>query len=257
MAYALGAARGGRGEDAAPPASRRRAHDGAPIEERLKEGRELLVQVVREGFGAKGPRHLLHHAPGPLSRSRSAGCRSAASRGASTTRASASGCARSSPRSRLRTADSSCARQGRAPTPRRFEPTPGSSSTPGRRSRGPPNGFPRRASCTPIWTCSSAPARRPRASFDRVIVDDEAMHRAGRTYLRELDPQLCARIARHVGDEPLFDATGVAQEIEKALKPRVWLSSGGHDRHRADGGPGHRSTSTPENSWRAPPEGRC
>ena len=53
------------------------------------------------------------------------------------------------------------------------------------------------------------------------------MHRAGRTYLRELDPQLCARIARHVGDEPLFDATGVAQEIEKALKPRVWLSSGG------------------------------
>jgi ribonuclease G len=34
-------------------------------------------------------------------------------------------------------------------------------------------------------------------------------------------------LSRHPGPEPLFDATGVTQDVEKALRPRVWLKSGG------------------------------
>jgi ribonuclease G len=53
------------------------------------------------------------------------------------------------------------------------------------------------------------------------------MHRAGREYLREIDPQLASRLQQHVGTQSLFDETEVSQDIEKALRPRVWLGSGG------------------------------
>src|SRR4029077_18339846 len=64
-------------------------------------------------------------------------------------------------------------------------------------------------------------------SLSKVVVDDEGMYLAGLDYLRDIDPPLAARLRRHVGPESLFDATGVSQEIEKALRPRVWLKSGG------------------------------
>jgi len=67
----------------------------------------------------------------------------------------------------------------------------------------------------------------PSGSLSRVVVDDERMHRAGREYLGETDPQLAARLHRHLGPESLFDATDVSVDIDKALRPRVWLSSGG------------------------------
>ena len=60
-----------------------------------------------------------------------------------------------------------------------------------------------------------------------MVVDDEEMYVAGLDYLREIDPPLASRLRLHVGGESLFDATGVSQEIEKALRPRVWLRSGG------------------------------
>jgi hypothetical protein len=121
------------------------------------------VQVVREGFGAKGPRvtsfitlpgrYLVHapqaafrgvsrriHDPGERQRLREIVAALPPAYGGFIVRTAGQG------------ADAAA-----------FRPTPGSSSTPGRRSRGPPNGFPRRASCTPIWTCSSAPCATPRA----------------------------------------------------------------------------------------------
>jgi ribonuclease G len=67
----------------------------------------------------------------------------------------------------------------------------------------------------------------PSESFDSVVVDDEQMHRVGREYLREIDPPLASRLRLHMGPEPLFDTAGVSQDIEKALRRRVWLSSGG------------------------------
>jgi ribonuclease G len=67
----------------------------------------------------------------------------------------------------------------------------------------------------------------PYASLSRVVVDDERMYRAGLDYLQELDPLLASRLQRHVGPASLFDTTDVSQDIEKALRSRVWLSSGG------------------------------
>jgi len=67
----------------------------------------------------------------------------------------------------------------------------------------------------------------PGAAWQRVVVDDEALHREGIDYLRELDPEMAGRLERHLGAEPLFMSAGVTGDIEKALRPRVWLRSGG------------------------------
>src|SRR5207344_2408484 len=67
----------------------------------------------------------------------------------------------------------------------------------------------------------------PGSSLSKVVVDDEGMYTAGLDYLREIDPPLASRLRLHAGAESLFDETGVSQEIEKALRPRVWLKSGG------------------------------
>jgi ribonuclease G len=53
------------------------------------------------------------------------------------------------------------------------------------------------------------------------------MYDAGTEYLKALDSPLAARFHRHLGADSLFDATGVSQDIEKSLRPRVWLRSGG------------------------------
>jgi ribonuclease G len=65
------------------------------------------------------------------------------------------------------------------------------------------------------------------ASVERIVVDEEELLLEGRAYLADLDPAFAARLVRHAGAEPLFDATGVTQDLEKALRPRVWLKSGG------------------------------
>jgi ribonuclease G len=67
----------------------------------------------------------------------------------------------------------------------------------------------------------------PGAAWDRIVVDDERLYRAGTDYLRELDSPLASRIHWHQGVESLFDATDVNQDIERAIRPRVWLRSGG------------------------------
>ena len=41
-------------------------------------------------------------------------------------------------------------------------------------------------------------------------------------------PQLAGRVKRWDKDEPIFEATGIEKEIEKALRRRVWLKSGGY-----------------------------
>ncbi len=41
-------------------------------------------------------------------------------------------------------------------------------------------------------------------------------------------PQLADRVKQWDKDQPIFEATGIEREIEKALRRRVWLKSGGY-----------------------------
>ncbi len=63
---------------------------------------------------------------------------------------------------------------------------------------------------------------------DEIVLDDPALHAAARDYLVELAPALVARLRLHTGPETLLRAYGVDEEMQRALKSRVWLRSGGY-----------------------------
>jgi ribonuclease G len=201
---------------------------GPPIQDRLKEGRELVVQVVREALGGKGPRvtcfialpgRYLVHAPQASFRGVSRRIRDPEEKqrlrdilaalpesfGGFIVRTAGEGAGASAfeadARFLVETWTAIAAKIGRTPAPSLLHAD------------------------LDLFLRSLRDA--PTASLGRVVVDDERMHRAGRDYLREIDPELASRLHRHLGPDSLFDATGVSQDIEKALRPRVWLNSGG------------------------------
>jgi ribonuclease G len=47
-------------------------------------------------------------------------------------------------------------------------------------------------------------------------------------YANTLVPQLASRVKRYEGKQPIFETTGIEKEIDKALRRRVWLKSGGY-----------------------------
>jgi ribonuclease G len=66
------------------------------------------------------------------------------------------------------------------------------------------------------------------AEFEAIIVDDENLQRRLRNYLRAVAPGQEDRVTLHRAEKPLFAAHGVDDEIRKAMKRRVELPSGGY-----------------------------
>jgi len=66
------------------------------------------------------------------------------------------------------------------------------------------------------------------ADVEEIVIDAEEEHRRAVEYAEALVPALAHRIRLHTGREPLFEARGIEKEIDKALRRRVWLKSGGY-----------------------------
>src|SRR5205823_7080053 len=47
-------------------------------------------------------------------------------------------------------------------------------------------------------------------------------------YVEALVPAMAERVKFYEGTTPIFEATGIEKEIDKALRRRVWLKSGGY-----------------------------
>jgi ribonuclease G len=60
------------------------------------------------------------------------------------------------------------------------------------------------------------------------LVDSRPVYEKCLDYVRSLVPGLAERVTLHDGRTPLFEAHGVEKDIEKALRRRVWLKSGGY-----------------------------
>ncbi len=63
---------------------------------------------------------------------------------------------------------------------------------------------------------------------DEFLVDSREVYDKCRRDVQALVPALAERVKLHEGRTPLFEAFGVEKEIEKALRRRVWLKSGGY-----------------------------
>lgn len=62
----------------------------------------------------------------------------------------------------------------------------------------------------------------------RVVVDSESAYKKIREFTHRLMPEGSVVIEHHTGNEPLFDAFGIEIEVTRALGQKVWLKSGGY-----------------------------
>ncbi len=64
--------------------------------------------------------------------------------------------------------------------------------------------------------------------FTAIRVDSEEEYLRTVEFMNLIQPRTVNRVKLYTRDEPILDYYGVQEEIEKALKPRVWLKSGGY-----------------------------
>jgi len=64
--------------------------------------------------------------------------------------------------------------------------------------------------------------------FKAVWVDNEEIYENIVGFLERFQPSLVNRVKMYTRDTPIFDTFNITAELEKALRPKVWLKSGGY-----------------------------
>ena len=65
-------------------------------------------------------------------------------------------------------------------------------------------------------------------NFTAIRVDSEEEYQRTVEFINRIQPKMVNRVKLYTREEPILDTYGVQEEIDKALKPRVWLKSGGY-----------------------------
>jgi ribonuclease G len=219
-------------EDALPPAAAPGATgEDVHIEDRLREGQEIVVQVSKEPIGQKGARVTTHLAlPGRFLILLPGVDHTGVSRRIEDPLE----------RDRLRVLVDDLAK--RLGTPGGFIVRTSSAL------RSAAEFEPEAAALVDLWTrigarrnASGAPvllheeagavtrALRDLCDEDvaEVVVDSKDLLHETATGVAGADPDLARRIRLHAGPRPLFEVMGLDAQLERALRPRVWLRSGG------------------------------
>ncbi|MGD0920495.1 MAG: Rne/Rng family ribonuclease [Terriglobia bacterium] len=64
--------------------------------------------------------------------------------------------------------------------------------------------------------------------FKTVRVDSEVEYERSVEFVNRCQPSLVGRVKLYTRDTPMFEEFGIQAEVDKALKPKVWLKSGGY-----------------------------
>jgi Rne/Rng family ribonuclease len=64
--------------------------------------------------------------------------------------------------------------------------------------------------------------------YSAIRIDNEQEHRRVVTLVERIMPALLPRVKLYTKDYPIFEEYGIQAEIDKALRPKVWLKSGGY-----------------------------
>jgi len=63
---------------------------------------------------------------------------------------------------------------------------------------------------------------------DKLVIDSEQEYEKVQMFLKKYMPDINFSVELYRGKEPIFDAYNIEPDIERALKKRVWLKSGGY-----------------------------
>ncbi len=66
------------------------------------------------------------------------------------------------------------------------------------------------------------------SSFKSIWVDNEEVYESVLRFVQRFQPALVNRVKMYTRSTPIFDEFGITAELEKALRPKVWLKSGGY-----------------------------
>ena len=64
--------------------------------------------------------------------------------------------------------------------------------------------------------------------FKTIWTDNEEVYERVVRFVEKFQPSLVGRVKLYTRPTPIFDAFNISQELEKALRPKVWLKSGGY-----------------------------
>jgi ribonuclease G len=65
-------------------------------------------------------------------------------------------------------------------------------------------------------------------NFKAIWIDNEEVYENALHFVERFQPALAGKVKLYTRDAPIFDAFGITAELEKALRPKVWLKSGGY-----------------------------
>jgi ribonuclease G len=63
---------------------------------------------------------------------------------------------------------------------------------------------------------------------DRLVIDSRSEHTKITNFIETFLPALQSSVELYEGDEPIFDAYGIEMEVQRALSKKIWLKSGGY-----------------------------
>lgn len=63
---------------------------------------------------------------------------------------------------------------------------------------------------------------------EEVFIDDKGSFAEIERYLKAVSPELADRVKHYRGKDPIFDAFGIESQIEKTFERKVWLKKGGY-----------------------------
>ncbi len=66
------------------------------------------------------------------------------------------------------------------------------------------------------------------SAFKNIWVDNEEVYESVLRFVQRFQPSLVSRVKMYTRSTPIFDEFGITSELEKALRPKVWLKSGGY-----------------------------
>lgn len=66
------------------------------------------------------------------------------------------------------------------------------------------------------------------SDVSKIIIDSKKLYRKLQTYLEDVSPNLANRLELYRLKVPVFESMGIEAEIDKLMRPKVWLKSGAY-----------------------------